>query len=504
MSAFTLLAADIDDATWFATLGAFVAVALDWSLRLGTSARIVMRRLSVEAALSWLVIVLLFPLAGAGLYWAFGELRVGRKRAERFLDVHRSFADFAATVRRQAPSHALDPRYGAFAKQAEQIGGYPALPGNGLTLMPSTNAALDAIADGIRGAEHTVEMLYYIFLDGRRSQPVIDALLDAAARGVRCRVLVDALGSRSFLKSESGQQLEASDVRLVAALPARWWRLLIQRIDLRNHRKLTLVDGRVAYTGSMNLVGARRLAAAQDVGPWIDVTVRVEGPTVAPLYAMFAEDWEAETGEASDDLEPRTRAALKTPADETSGASGGAWAQVVPTGPHIQDRSIRELVLTGVYAARESLTLTTPYFAPDDALLTALTSAASRGVAVTLILPERLDSKLAHHAGNAHVQQLLDAGVQVARFRGGVLHTKSMTIDDHATLLGTVNLDARSFYLNFELALWVYDAAFTADVRALQADYLDRSVLTDPQTWATRPWRHRLLERTLRLAGPLL
>ncbi|MEM1445813.1 MAG: cardiolipin synthase [Planctomycetota bacterium] len=494
------LAADVDDTTWFATVAATLLFALDWSLRLGTSARIVMRRLSVESALAWLVIVLLFPLVGAGIYWAFGELRIGRKRAERFLEVHRSFSDFAATVRRDAPTHQLDPRYAPFANQAEQVGGYPALPGNTLTLMPSTNAALDAIADDIRGAQHTVEMLYYIFLDGPRSQPVIDALLDAAQRGVRCRVLLDALGSRSFLKSEWGRKLDKSDVQLVAALPARWWRLLIQRVDLRNHRKLTMIDGRVAYTGSMNLVGARRLAAAEDVGPWIDATVKVTGPCVAPLYAMFVEDWEAETGEKSDDLEARTRDVLASSADNAD----GAWTQVVPTGPHVHGQSIRELVLTGIYAARETLTLTTPYFAPDDALLTALTSAASRGVAVTLILPERLDSQLAHHAGNAHVQQLLDAGVQVARFRGGVLHTKSMTIDGHATLLGTVNLDARSFYLNFELSLWVYDTAFTGDVRALQAEYLGRSILTDPQAWAHRPWRHQLLERTLRLTGPLL
>ncbi len=480
--------------TWVAAL----AFLIETVLRLGTAVRIVMRRMSVEAALTWLVVVLLLPFVGVGLYWAFSEIRVGRKRAKRFLNVHRSYTDYLANLRRAAPAAQLDPRFAALARQAEHVSDCPALPGNALTLLPSTTAALREIAAAIDDAQRYVEMLYFIFLDGPHSEPVFEALVRAARRGVRCRLLVDAMGSRAFLGSPWDQRLRDAGVQINAALPARPLRVLIQRIDLRNHRKLTLIDGHTAYTGSMNLMGPRRLHAARGVGPWIDVVVKVQGPAVAPLYAMFAEDWEAETDQTPDDLETRTDAALhgKQP--------GHAWVQVVPSGPNLDGHSVRDLVLTSIYAARQTLTLTTPYFAPDDALLTALTSAATRGVEVTLILPQRVDSKLAHHAGNAHVQQLLEAGVRVARFRGGVLHTKSLTIDHDATLLGTVNLDMRSFYLNFEMSLWIYDAEFTQQMHAVHQSYLDNAFLTDPQAWAQRPWRHQLLERTLRLAGPLL
>ncbi len=489
--------AAVSDFSWLAAL----VFALDWALRLGTAVRIVMRRQPVEVALSWLALVMLLPIVGVIAYWTLSEVRIGRKQARKFFAVHAAYERFIGTLRGHPETgradETLDARFTHLARQAEQVAGIPALPGNALELIPHTTDALNDIAAAIGRAKRRVDMVYYIFLDGRASQPVLDALADAAQRGVTCRVLVDAIGSRPFLKSPHADALRTAGVDLRAALPARLWRVLIQRIDLRNHRKLTVIDGEVAYTGSMNLVGPRRLKRATNVGPWIDAVVKVTGPAVAPLYAMFLEDWEAETGDTTDDLDDVT-------ADAMPRRDGPAWVQVVPSGPHVQGQSIRELVISTIYAAREKITLTTPYFAPDDALLTSLTSAAARGVKVTLILPDRGDSVIAYHAGNAHLAQLMEAGVQVARFRGGVLHTKSLTVDEDATLIGTVNFDMRSFYLNFELSLLVYDAAFARQMIALQQAYLDRSTLIDLEGWAARPWSQRLLENTLRLAGPIV
>ncbi len=492
-----MLLAAAGDTTWFAT----VVFVLDWLLRLGTAVRVVMRRQPVEVALSWLVIVLLIPFVGVGVYWAFGEVRIGKRKARRAMAVHEPYRQYHGQLR-ESPAAAdrleqLDPRFRPVARQAEQVAGVPALPGNALELMPSSVSALQRIAEAIRRAERTVDLLYYIFLHGGASEPVFDALREAAGRGVRCRVLVDALGSRAFLKSKSVHALRGAGVEVRAALPARVWRLLIQRVDVRNHRKLAVIDGCRCFTGSMNLVGPRRLRASVGVGPWIDAVVQVEGPALGPLYATFLEDWETETDEHDSDLDAVTERAMQH-------RPGDSWVQVVPTGPYSEGQSIRELLMSVIYAARKQLTLTTPYFVPDDAFLVALTSAASRGVDVTVIVPDRLDSALAYHAGNAHLGALLEAGVTVARYRGGVLHTKSITVDDAATLLGTVNLDMRSFYLNFELSLLVYDAGFTRQTRELQQTYLDRSAILDLEQWNQRPLRQRLLENTFRLAGPLL
>lgn len=493
-----MLVAVVGDITWFAAL-VFV---LDWVLRLGTAARVVMRRLSVGVAMSWLLVVMFAPFVGVGIYWVFGEIRVGRRRAIRALRVRGSYEQYEGKLRGRSEAAAvrecLEARFVPIATQAEKAVGVPALPGNALSLIPETTDALREIAEAINGAQSRVDMVYYIFMDGGDADLVIDALCAAQRRGVTCRVLVDALGSRSFLKRSAGaRRLRDAGVALRAALPAGLLRMLIRRIDLRNHRKLTVVDGEVAFTGSMNLLGPKRLRASVSVGPWVDAAVRVAGPAVGPLYAAFLEDWEAETGETTDDLDAVT-AALEPQ------RPGGAWVQVVPSGPHVRGQSIRELVLSAVYAARESLVVTTPYFVPDDALLVAMTGAAARGVEVTLVIPEACDSMLAAFAGNASLTDLMEAGVAVQRFRGGLLHTKSITVDGAAAMVGTVNFDMRSFYLNFELSLLVYDGVFAEAVGVLQQGYVARSVPVDLEAWRARPAGVRFLENVAKLLGPLL
>jgi cardiolipin synthase len=247
----------------------------------------------------------------------------------------------------------------------------------------------------------------------------------------------------------------------------------------------------------MNLADPRLFKQNAGVGQWVDALARVEGPALRGLADVFAEDWFLETGEQLERLGPAV--------EPTSPSAGGkAIIQVLPSGPDAQVEAIEQVVLQAVYVAKQEIVLTTPYFVPSESLLTALLSAAARGVQVTLIVPAKIDSRLVHFASRAFQKDLLLAGVRVALYKGGLLHTKSITVDGELSLFGSLNLDPRSFRLDLEITLAIYNTEFTAAVRRLQQVYLDGSDLLDLAVCAARSRLERLAENAARLVGPLL
>jgi len=336
-------------------------------------------------------------------------------------------------------------------------------------------------------------------MKGGRAEEVGQALIRAAKRGVECKLLVDDVGSRPFLRSEMVDRLRDGGVGVREALPAGLFRLALNRLDLRNHRKLAVIDGTVAYMGSQNLTdNTYHYRKARKLGPWIDASVRVEGPAVQALAMTFLTDWAAEVDEevaVEDKYLPK----------EAEEAGGEAIAQVVPTGPSPVSRAaMREAFLTAIYAATKELIISTPYFAPDEATDAALQAAARRGVAVTLIVPRKSDFWVVDHAGRAHFETMLDAGVRVYQYRHGLLHAKTMTVDGSTAMIGSANLDMRSFWLNYELALFAYDASFSKELRHLQMEYLEKSHKVDAKAWASRGGWAKMEEGLARLFGPLL
>ncbi len=286
-------------------------------------------------------------------------------------------------------------------------------------------------------------------------------------------------------------------IKVTAALPVGPLSALTTRLDLRLHRKIVVIDDEMAYTGSLNLVDPRFFKQEAGVGQWVDAMVKIRGPAVYILSALFIWDWELETGSDPGAL-PETKKL-------TAGTrSGSADVQVIPSGPGIYGDSIYQLLLMALYTARRELVITTPYFVPDAAVFNALLSAARRGVAVIIILPQRNDSRLVHYTCHSYFDELLDADVQIFGFTGGLLHTKSVVIDGEVALFGTVNMDIRSFWLDFEVTLCGYDPGFAKQLRALQQKYIDSAVAVVPATWRSRPWRERFIENIARLASPLL
>ncbi len=450
--------------------------------------------------LSWIVVVFTLPVLGIGVYLLIGELKLGRKRAKHVLRLY-------DPIRRRLQSleHPLMRvhwhEHETACEQLSQAGyrmlNVPALPGNQLQLIDDWQQIFDGLIQDIDAATINVDLEFYIWSSGGRSDEVIEAIERACGRGVSCRILLDAIGSRPFLRSKDTKRLRAAGAIVQPALPGSLWRLPFVRFDLRLHRKIVLVDDQIAWTGSLNLVDPRYFKKEAGVGHWIDAMTRIQGPAVEALAITFQADWHIETTARTDDLPDLT-------GDQAITKHGSSIVQVLPSGPANNTEAIEQILLTAIYSARKEVVITTPYLVPSDSLQMALSSAAQRGVKVIVIVPEKVDSLLVHYASRAFNGQLMDAGVWIAQFRGGLLHTKSVTIDGEFCLFGSLNMDPRSLRLNFEVTLAIYDKLFTHQLRALQQSYLDQSHLTDIHTWKHRPVATRFVENVARLLGPLL
>ena len=465
--------------------------------------RIVMARPAPGVALAWLLVVALLPAVGIVLYVLFGERRVGRRRAERYAKVRTTYGAWIKAVLKQGVTEVDWSRHLPACERMDRLGlatiGVPTLMGNDMELISDTQEILQSIVRDVDAAKSTVQMEFYIWFQGGTADEVVEALLRAAGRGVRCRVLVDALGSAKWWRSKQRKRLQATEgIEVVRAMPVSLWRSLFARGDLRLHRKIVVIDGELAYTGSMNLVDPRFFKQESGVGQWVDAMARVRGPAVEGLLGVFLSDWKLETGEDIEQL-------LKTSDMKHVPPQGESDIQVFPSGPQEGTTdAILQMLLKMFYAARREIIITTPYFVPDDSMLRALRSAAAHGVRVELILPAKVDSLLVRYASRSYYDDLTESGVNIQQFSGGLLHTKSITVDGRISMFGTLNLDMRSLWLNYEVSLFVYDRDFGEKLRELQLQYLKDSTPVDRKQWLARPPQTRFVENTARLVSPLL
>jgi cardiolipin synthase A/B len=475
-------------------------IVLDWTLRLALAVHVIMRRRSVTTSLAWLVVLVFVPVVGVFIYFLVGESRLGTRRIRRYEKVARELERESGELWRYRCEPTSDARqeWAAIARFGTTSSGFPPMRGNRLSLLQGSEDYLECVCQDIAGAKSHVHLLTYIWQPGGAADRVGGALIAAAGRGVECRVLVDDVGSAAFLRSELCGAMRRAGVRVEAALPVNAFRALFVRIDLRNHRKIVVVDGRIAYAGSQNLTDSTfRSTKLRDTGPWIDASLRIEGPAVRPLALTFLKDWMVDAGE---DLKPLER---YVDGSEPSG-DADCVVQVVPSGPGPTPDAIHQALLTTIYSAREELIMTTPYFVPDEAVRTAMIAAATRGVEVTLVMPSVSDHWLVAAASRAHYIDLLEAGVRIRHYSGGLLHAKTVTVDRKIGLIGSANFDARSFWLNFEITVFIYDDDFASVLRFMQASYLAKSYEVELAAWRARPWWRVFRENTAQLLGPLL
>ncbi len=459
--------------------------------------QVILKRRAVGVTLSWLLLIYLLPLFGIICYQLFGERYLGRLRAKRGRMMEVKYKQRIELFNRSphVVKHSCSAQAEPLNKLTQRLLGLPVLGGNQLENFQDSLATLEQLRADIASAEHSIFMEFYIVQQGGLVDPLLQQLAEAAQRGVSVYLLADSVGSSSFLKSSQCKALRKQGVQVIDALHANPIRMLLQRIDLRLHRKIVAIDQRIAYSGSMNLVDPRYFNQQRGLGQWIDLMLRVEGPAALNLQAVVAYDIEMETGDA---------AIEQLNLEQAQASCGQQKMQIMPSGPGIFGDHVIQLLLCSIYAAKRQIVLTSPYFVPDESLQMALVTAASRGVEVILILPAKNDSRLVRYASHSFYQQLLDVGVNIFRFKGGLLHTKSLLIDQQIALVGTVNLDMRSFWLNFEVTSIIDDPTYAEDLYRIIQNYIQQSSRINPIAWRKRPIYRRLIENIIHIFSPLL
>jgi cardiolipin synthase len=350
------------------------------------------------------------------------------------------------------------------------------------------------VADMDAAQDH-IHLVFYIWLQDNNGLKVVEALKRAAGRGISCRAMADGLGSHEMIRSACWKEMREAGVKVAVALPIGnpLLRPLHGRIDLRNHRKIVVIDDWITYCGSQNCADPE-FRVKPKFAPWVDALMRFEGPIARQNQHVFISDWMTYVDEDISEI-------LQAPIQ--SGGEGFP-AQVIATGPTVRHSAMPEVFQILMYAARNRLVITTPYFVPDEAMMTALCAAANRGVEVTIVFPARNDSWIVAAASRSYYRDLLEAGIDIQEYVGGLLHTKSMTIDDEITLIGSANMDRRSFDLNYENNILLTDPKTTAAMRERQEQYLASSrpvKLADVEAWSLV---HRLLNNLLGMLGPVL
>ena len=472
---------------------------------LGLIPLVVLRRKEPSSTAAWILALVFLPGLGATLFLLFGRDRV------RLPVRWKRNADQALVHRRRHHRHASPTQHNALARIPTAVdrelfrissavpGGEPTL-GNAADLLVDGEATYAAIGAAIDSALHHVHAEYYLVARGDVADWLAGKLIAAAARGVAVRLLLDGFGS-FWIGRRWVRALRAAGVEVAFFLPARL--IFFQPMNLRNHRKIVVVDGETAFTGGINVMDEYRAVPGQ--APWRDTHLRVRGPAAQALGHVFELDWHFATRrEIPRDPAPEAaaKALVRAPADHD-----GATVAIVCSGPDVVGpvrETIHRLFFGAITLARSRVYVTTPYFIPDRSIIVALQTAALRGVDVRLLLPKRNNHPFVGQAGRSFYEDLLWAGVAIHEYDPGMIHAKTMVVDGAVAMVGSANMDLRSFRLNFEVHALVHDAATAAQLEACFEADLALSSPIDPVTFAARPWTQKVIEGAARLLSPLM
>ena len=479
-------------------MAASIAYVVFFLLQLAVVVRVLLRpNRDASSRIAWVVVVALVPALGIVAYLLFGETNIGRKRVERAKSVIDSLPPLSTLLPAVGGDGALAefPEAGPLFRLGKSVNGFGAIGGNRAHLTKDSNDAIDSMVADMDAAKDHIHLSMYIWLADNNGLKVVEALKRAAARGVTCRAMADGLGSRAMIESPHWQDMRSSGVRVGVALQIGnpLLRPFHGRIDLRNHRKIVVIDNSITYCGSQNCADPE-FRVKPKYAPWVDAMIRFEGPVALQNQYVFVSDWMTYVDE--DILDVLTGYAVAPEA--------GFTAQVIVTGPTVRASAMPEVFTALMFSARETLTITTPYYVPNESMQAALCAAANRGVDTTIVFPARNDSFVVAAASRSYYADLLRAGVKIFEYTKGLLHTKSLTVDSSVTLIGSANMDRRSFDLNYENNILFCDTDLTSAVRQRQEIYLADSQpvhLEDVENW---PMPRRVWNNAVAMVGPLL
>lgn len=458
---------------------------------------VVPRNRRPQSALAWLLLIYTLPLIGFTLFLMLGSRRLPKRRREQQDEINTYILETTEGMDRVSKDSPWPPWLEPIVELNRNLGAMPLVGGNTARLYTDYTASITAMTEAVRGAQRSVHVEFYIMSVDDETEQFFAALGEAAARGVPVKVLYDHVASlRVKGYRRMRRRLDAIGAEHHPMLPVRPFRGQWQRPDLRNHRKFLIVDGAIGFTGSQNLIergykrGRRRDGSRL---AWKELMVRFEGPIVAGIDALFATDWYSETNELL--LRETSTTPLIDPGQ-------GLDAQVVPSGPAFEGENNLRLFNSLVYAAQEQIQICSPYFVPDESMLYAITTAAQSGLDVQLFVSEIGDQTLVFHAQRSYYEELLRAGVRIWLYRAPtILHAKHFTIDDEVAIIGSSNMDMRSFSLNLEVSVMVRGDSIIRELRAIEQTYRENSRELTLDQWLRRPAHMRTFDDLARVTA---
>lgn len=462
-----------------------------------TALIVIPRHRKPTAAMAWLLLIFLVPFLGIAFFLLIGSVRLPAKRRAEQQRVDE-------ILRQIPPVHEPDaatwpPSFGTIVHQNRALTSLPAVGGNRMALFEDYQASIDAMAAAIDTAETFVHVEFYIVASDDTTRGFFSAMERAVARGVTVRLLADWLASRKIPNSkETFAELDRIGVKWSWMLPVQPFKGKYQRPDLRNHRKLVVIDGRVGFMGSMNLI-SRDYDSEKNIKRglmWQELVTRVEGPAVAQINIVFLSDWAVETGENIIAEHLPAAAVAQAPGEDA------LVCQLVPSGPAYETENNLRLFLSLISTATERVIITSPYFVPDEAMVYAITTACQRGLDVQLFVSELGDQGLVYHAQRSYYEALLRAGVRIFLYPAPyILHAKHFSVDDDIAVIGSSNMDIRSFTLNAEMSMMVRGASFTAAMREVEQHYRAAGRELTLEEWLREPARATFLDGLARLTS---
>ncbi|GAA3337018.1 cardiolipin synthase [Curtobacterium pusillum] len=451
-----------------------------------------------QTATAWLLAIFLIPYIGFIVFLVIGSTKLPRARREKQTEINAYILEQTEGIERVRRDHPWPPWLESITKLNRELGAMPLVGGNSAELYPDYDESIAEMTRSIDQARRFVHVEFYIATIDDTTRPFFEALARAQARGVTVRFLLDHWASRGYPGyKDTLAFMDDAGIEWHLMLPLLPFQGKFQRPDLRNHRKIMVIDGWVAFTGSQNLIDkSYDLKSHLDKGMvYKDLFARFEGPVVAGLNALFVTDWYSETDEL-----------LLRESDPVQRADRGDAldCQVVPSGPGFDGENNLRLFNALLYSAQEKVSITSPYFVPDDSMLYAITTTAQRGIEVELFVGEMGDHAMTWHAQRSYYEGLLRAGVKIWLYRAPtILHAKHFTIDDEVSVIGSSNMDMRSFSLNLEVSVMVRGSRFVHALREVQNAYKEHSFELTLDEWVERPRRSQVLDNVARLTAAL-
>lgn len=482
---------------WLTVAITVLAVLLDLAIRVFSIIYVPINR-KPQTATAWLLAIFLIPYIGFIVFLVIGSTKLPRARREKQTEINAYILEQTEGIERVRRDHPWPLWLESITTLNRELGAMPLVGGNSAELYPDSEESIAEMTRAIDQSRRFVHVEFYIATLDDTTQPFFDALARAQARGVTVRFLLDHWASRGYPGyKDTLAFMDRAGVEWHLMLPLLPLQGKFQRPDLRNHRKIMVIDGSVAFTGSQNLIDP-----SYDIKSHIekgmvykDLFARFEGPVVAGLNALFVTDWYSETDEL-----------LLRESDPVQRADRGDAldCQVVPSGPGFDGENNLRLFNALLYSAQKKVSITSPYFVPDDSMLYAITTTAQRGVEVELFVGEMGDHAMTWHAQRSYYEGLLRAGVRIWLYRAPtILHAKHFTIDDEVSVIGSSNMDMRSFSLNLEVSVMVRGHRFVDALREVQDAYKEHSFELTLDEWVDRPRRSKVLDNVARLTAAL-